>query len=73
MVQTLGAPGAAASRRLVWPIKEVAPQLGIGLTKVYQEVNTGRLRTIRVGGRHLVTEADLLEYIEERRRETTEA
>lgn len=38
--------------------------VGIGRTKGYSEVNAGRIRTVRVGRRRLVTRQALLDYLD---------
>lgn len=47
-------------------IIEAADTLGVGRTKVYDEIGSGRLRTLQVGRRRLVSTAALRDYIEQR-------
>lgn len=43
-------------------VKEVPPTYGIGRTKVYELINAGKLKTIKIGGRRLIL-ADSLEAL----------
>lgn len=45
-------------------IDEAATMLGLGRSRVYQEIGAGRLKTIVVGRRRLVSAAALRDYIE---------
>lgn len=47
---------------LVRPI-EACKRLNMGRTRLYQEMATGRLRSIRVGGLRLIPVAELESYI----------
>lgn len=38
-------------------------KLGIGRTKVYEEIKAGRLKTITVGRRRLITREALTDYL----------
>ncbi len=42
-------------RQLADSPKNAAKNLGIGLTKLYEEIKTGRLRALKFGSRTLVT------------------
>ena len=53
----LGAPTRLLS------IKTVAAALSLSRTKVYNEIGAGRLRSLRVGGRRLIPEDAVAEYI----------
>lgn len=59
------APEPDQPERLVSVI-EAADRLGIGRTKVYDEISAGRLRTLQVGRRRLISTAALRDYIETR-------
>jgi excisionase family DNA binding protein len=45
------------------PIKNLPSKLGIGRSKIYEELASGRLRSVRVGRRRLVTDSALTDYI----------
>ena len=45
-------------------IEAVVARLGLGRSKVYEELASGRLRSVKVGRRRLVSESALVEYIE---------
>jgi excisionase family DNA binding protein len=36
----------------------------IGRTKIYEEINTGRLKTIKVGNRRLIPRAEALRWLD---------
>ena len=40
-------------------------RFGIGRTKLYEELNSGRLKARKVGGRTLILEADAQEWLAE--------
>lgn len=44
-------------------IESVMARLNLGRTKTYEEIASGRLRSVKVGRRRLVSEAALVEYI----------
>ncbi|MBP7135064.1 MAG: helix-turn-helix domain-containing protein [Sphingomonadaceae bacterium] len=44
-------------------IKRTTEVVGVGKTKVYELINKGTLKTIRIGARHLVTVASIEELI----------
>jgi len=45
-------------------IDDVMERLRIGRSKVYMEMDAGRLRSCKVGSRRMVSEAALVEYID---------
>lgn len=45
-------------------VETVIERLGLGRSKVYEELGSGRLRSVKVGRRRLVSESALIEYIE---------
>jgi excisionase family DNA binding protein len=45
-------------------IKEVVTRLQVSRSKVYEEIDSGRLQSVKVGRRRLVTESQLIAYIE---------
>ncbi len=44
-------------------VETVIERLGVGRSKVYEELSSGRLRSVKVGRRRLVSEAALVDYI----------
>jgi len=44
-------------------IKEVVTRLQVSRSKVYEEIDSGRLQSVKVGRRRLVTESQLIAYI----------
>lgn len=55
-----------AAAPLAHPISDAARMLGIGRTKLYELVDEGALRTIRLGSRRLVPDSELRRLIDER-------
>ncbi|OHU60346.1 ethanolamine utilization protein EutA [Mycobacteroides chelonae] len=53
---------AQVSARL-HPIEEVMDRLQIGRSKLYELMDTGQIRSCKVGRRRLVSEAALCEFI----------
>ena len=53
-----------ANARLAYPIDDLADAIGIGRTKIYEEINAGRLRAKKLGSRTLVTTAAALAYLD---------
>lgn len=49
--------------QLAYRIPEAAARVGLGRTKLLEEVSAGRLRVIRVGRRVLVTDDELRRYV----------
>jgi excisionase family DNA binding protein len=45
-------------------IKDVVGRTRLSRSKVYEEMESGRLKSVKVGRRRLVTESQLIEYIE---------
>lgn len=62
MTDTLAGKGEAAIPRL-HDVKEVRRRLNIGLTKFYELINSGELRSVTIGRRRLVSEDALVEFI----------
>lgn len=51
---------------LLRPIPEARMRLGgIGHTTIYNEIKAGRLRTVKIGGRTFIAEAELARYVAE--------
>ncbi|MEX7470590.1 excisionase family DNA-binding protein [Mycobacterium adipatum] len=44
-------------------VETVIKRLGIGRSKVYEELSSGHLRSVKVGRRRLVSEAAIVDYI----------
>lgn len=45
-------------------IKDLPARLGIGRSKIYEELASGRLQSVTVGRRRLVPESAIADYIE---------
>jgi putative molybdopterin biosynthesis protein len=52
--------------RLLHPLADTAKALGIGRTKLYEEIKAGRLATVTIGSRRLVPDAELNRYVDAR-------
>lgn len=50
--------------KLLYPRREAAARLGLGLTKFDEEAAAGRLQTVRVGRLVMVPSANLDAYVE---------
>lgn len=50
--------------KLSYSVGDSCNMLGIGRTKLYALINEGRLSTIRVGRRRLVTRVSLVAFVE---------
>jgi excisionase family DNA binding protein len=44
-------------------IKDGARQLGVGITKMYELINTGDIPTVKIGASRKIRQADLDAYI----------
>lgn len=55
----------SAPARLL-PVSEAARQLGVGRSTVYELINAGDLRAIKVGRRRLIPSTAITEYIDAR-------
>ena len=47
----------------LWPVGVVQARLSIGRTEAFKLITSGRLRSVRIGKRRLVSEASLCEFI----------
>lgn len=56
------APGPSAPDRLL-SVDEAAAILGIGRSRMYDEIGAGRVRSVRVGRRRLVASSAIRDYI----------
>ncbi|MEO7018335.1 MAG: helix-turn-helix domain-containing protein [Leifsonia sp.] len=55
---------AEPASRLLYRIEEAQEQLGgIGRTKIYELMNTGQLKTVKIGRRTFVAQSALAEYV----------
>lgn len=53
----------AESPRLAFPVGEAAQIIGIGRTTLYAEIASGRVQTVTIGKRRLVTRQALEAYL----------
>jgi excisionase family DNA binding protein len=44
-------------------VDDVADRLGVGRSRLYQELSAGRIQSIKVGRRRLIPESALYEYV----------
>lgn len=49
----------------LFSVENVMQMCGIGRTKVYEEMDSGRLRSVKIGRRRMVSAAALDEFISE--------
>jgi excisionase family DNA binding protein len=49
---------------LSYSIEQLSAQTGLGRTKIYEEINAGRLRAIKIGKRRLIPHTDAAAWIE---------
>lgn len=52
------------SERLVYSIDETLQELGVARATLYRFINSGQLKTVRMGKRRLVAAAALREFLE---------
>jgi excisionase family DNA binding protein len=64
-VAAAAAPAADAPDRLL-SINEAADALGIGRSTLYQEIDAGNLRSLKVGRRRLVPSSAIARYAADR-------
>ncbi len=48
---------------LLYSVNEAAEQLRIGRSALYELINTGRLRSLKIGNRRLIARRDLEAFI----------
>jgi excisionase family DNA binding protein len=53
----------AAGNRLAYPINDLAEALGIGRSKLYEEIRDGRLQAKKLGSRTLITAQAASDYL----------
>jgi len=51
--------------RLLYDIEEVATMVGLGRTRLYEEIRSGRLRSVKVGRRRLVPLAAVERWVDQ--------
>jgi excisionase family DNA binding protein len=49
--------------KLAYSIREAAAASGVGRTKLYQEMNAGNLKAVKLGSRTLIKSADLEAFV----------
>jgi excisionase family DNA binding protein len=49
--------------KLAYSINEAAAASGCGRTKLYQEINAGNLKAVKLGSRTLIKSADLEAFV----------
>jgi excisionase family DNA binding protein len=49
---------------LAYPVNTFAKAIGVGRSKVYEEIRNGRLRAKKLGGRTLITGKDARDYLD---------
>lgn len=54
---------ATAQTRIMYSVSEVQEMTGLGRSTVWAEVYAGRLATVRIGKRRLITSAALSEWV----------
>lgn len=52
-----------AIEKISYGIDEAVKASGLGRTFLYERIATGKLRSIKVGGRRLIMQADLVEFL----------
>ena len=52
------------SEKLVYSIDETLQELGIARATLYRFINSGELRTVRIGTRRLITATALHEFLD---------
>jgi len=60
-----------ADLKLTYSIGEAMRALGICRSTIYREINSGRLRTFRIGNRRFISPEALRAYVRARERETS--
>ena len=48
---------------LAYPVNTFAKAIGVGRSKIYEEIRNGRLRAKKLGGRTLIIGKDASEYL----------
>ena len=58
-------PRSQSDGRLMYRVSEAAEMLGIGRTNVYELMNEGRVRSVRIGHRRLIPRVSLEAFVTE--------
>lgn len=53
------------TNKIAYRIDEAVKASGLGRTFLYEQIASGKLKSIKVGGRRLILTADLLEFLSE--------
>lgn len=61
MTEDLLGPGAP----LLYRVTEAAELLGIGRTNVYELMNDGKMRSVKIGHRRLIPRASLEQFVDD--------
>jgi excisionase family DNA binding protein len=56
--------GEVKPQRLAWPIDEGAHRMGVGRTSVYKLAAEGKLRLIKIAGRTLIPDSEIVRLAE---------
>ncbi len=54
-----------AEDQILFSLAEICRDSGLGRTTIYSEINSGRLKIVKVGRRTLVTQAALKAWLEQ--------
>jgi excisionase family DNA binding protein len=57
-------PAIPFDQRMSVSIRDAAEIIGIGRSKLYEHINSGALRTVKIGGRRLVLIASIRTFVE---------
>ena len=60
-----------SQQKVAYSLLDLTEMLGISRSKLYNEVQEGRLRLSKIGARSIVLAEDLAEYLETLRRDPT--
>lgn len=60
---------ATQQLRQLLSIKEAVEQTGLSHVTLYNEINAGRLKSLKIGRRRMIRPASLREWIEQREKE----
>jgi excisionase family DNA binding protein len=61
-----------ATQQVLYSVPDITAKTRVGRTLVYREIAAGRLRSVKVGARRLVTAAALDEWVQLLEREAEE-
>jgi predicted DNA-binding transcriptional regulator AlpA len=62
-----------AMKILLRSIPETGEKIGVGRTSVYALINEGRLKSVKIGARHLVVDESIEKLVDELAEETADA